>query len=108
MLLTANGIELHVEVHGDGDAEPVLLLHGWPDSAALWRHQVPALTEAGYRVIAPDLRGFGRSDRPDGVDSYTLANSVADVAAIMLHGRVRSVGPPSEIEAELSSAYLGG
>jgi pimeloyl-ACP methyl ester carboxylesterase len=83
MLLTANGIELHVEVHGDGDAEPVLLLHGWPDSAALWRHQVPALTEAGYRAITPDLRGFGRSDRPDSVDSYRLANSVADVAAVL-------------------------
>ena len=81
MRVTSNGVELHVEVHGQGD--PVLLLHGWPDDAGLWRHQVPALTEAGFLVIAPDLRGFGRSARPDGKDAYKLANSVADVAAIL-------------------------
>jgi pimeloyl-ACP methyl ester carboxylesterase len=81
MRVTSNGVELHVEVHGQGD--PVLLLHGWPDDAGLWRHQVPALTEAGFLVIAPDLRGFGRSGRPDGKDAYKLANSVADVAAIL-------------------------
>jgi pimeloyl-ACP methyl ester carboxylesterase len=61
----------------------VLLLHGWPDTAGLWRGQVPALTAAGYQVIAPDLRGFGRSGRPDDRDSYKLANSVADVAAVL-------------------------
>ena len=64
MRVTSNGVELHVEVHGDGD--PVLLLHGWPDDAGLWRNQVPALTGAGFRVITPDLRGFGRSARPAG------------------------------------------
>jgi pimeloyl-ACP methyl ester carboxylesterase len=57
----SNGVELHVEVHGDGD--PVLLLHGWPDDAGLWRHQVPALTAAGFLVIAPDLRGRAPSSR---------------------------------------------
>ena len=81
MLVTANGVELNVEVHGAGD--PVLMVHGWPDSAQLWRSQVPALTAAGYRVITPDLRGFGRSARPDGKASYKLANSVADMAAIL-------------------------
>jgi pimeloyl-ACP methyl ester carboxylesterase len=81
MLVTANGVELNVEVHGDGD--PVLLVHGWPDSAQLWRNQVPALTAAGYRVITPDLRGFGGSARPDDKASYQLANSVADMAAIL-------------------------
>jgi pimeloyl-ACP methyl ester carboxylesterase len=81
MLVTANGVELNVEVHGDGD--PVLLVHGWPDSAQLWRNQVPVLTAAGYRVITPDLRGFGHSARPDEVASYKLANSVADMAAIL-------------------------
>jgi pimeloyl-ACP methyl ester carboxylesterase len=83
MIVTANGVDLHVEVHGGEDGAPVLLLHGWPDSAELWRNQVPALTAAGFRVIAPDLRGFGRSGRPDGKDSYQLANSVADVAAVL-------------------------
>jgi pimeloyl-ACP methyl ester carboxylesterase len=81
MIVTANGVDLHVEVHGQG--EPVLLLHGWPDTAGLWRGQVPALTAAGFQVIAPDLRGFGRSGRPDARDSYKLANSVADVAAVL-------------------------
>jgi pimeloyl-ACP methyl ester carboxylesterase len=81
MRVTSSGVELHVEVHGDGD--PVLLLHGWPDDAGLWRHQVPALTAAGFRVITPDLRGFGRSDRPAETSAYQLANSVADVAAVL-------------------------
>jgi pimeloyl-ACP methyl ester carboxylesterase len=81
MRVTSNGVDLHVEVHGNGD--PVLLLHGWPDDAGLWRHQVPALTGAGFRVIAPDLRGFGRSARPDDTRAYRLANSVTDVAAVL-------------------------
>ncbi len=79
--LDVNGISLYVEVHGDG--VPVLLLHGWPDSARLWRHQIPVLAASGFRVITPDLRGFGRSARPDGVDAYRLRNIVADVGAIL-------------------------
>ena len=90
MRVTSNGVELHVEVHGDGD--PVLLLHGWPDDAGLWRHQVPALTGAGFRVITPDLRGFGRSARPAGKDAYALANSVADVAAVLDAAGVPAAG----------------
>ena len=73
-VIEANGISLYVEDHGDG--VPVLLLHGWPDSARLWRHQVPALTAAGYRVITPDMRGFGRSEHPAEVRSYGLRNVV--------------------------------
>ena len=80
-VVEANGITLYVEEHGDG--EPVLLLHGWPDSARLWRHQVPALTAGGYRVITPDLRGFGRSERPAEVRSYALRNVVGDVSALL-------------------------
>src|ERR1700744_2869909 len=90
MRVTANGIELHVEVHGDGD--PVLLLHGWPDDAGLWRHQVPALTAAGFRVITPDLRGFGRSGRPGDTSAYQLANSVADVAVVLDAAGVPAAG----------------
>jgi pimeloyl-ACP methyl ester carboxylesterase len=81
MIVTGSGVELYVEVHGAGD--PVLLLHGWPDDGELWRNQVPALAAAGFQVITPDLRGFGRSARPDGTGSYQLANSVADVAAVL-------------------------
>ena len=80
-MIEANGISLYVEEHGDG--EPVLLLHGWPDSARLWRHQVPVLAAGGYRVITPDLRGFGRSEQPAEVRSYGLRNVVGDVRALL-------------------------
>ena len=80
-VIEANGISLYVEEHGDG--VPVLLLHGWPDSARLWRHQVPVLAASGYRVITPDMRGFGRSERPAEVRSYGLRNVVGDVTALL-------------------------
>ena len=82
-LIEVNGISLYVEEHGEGDA--VLLLHGWPDSARLWRHQVPFLAAHGYRVITPDLRGFGRSERPTEVAGYRLRNVVADVSTLLDH-----------------------
>ena len=80
-MIEANGISLYVEEHGDG--VPVLLLHGWPDSARLWRHQVPVLAASGYRVITPDMRGFGRSEHPAEVRSYGLRNVVGDVSALL-------------------------
>jgi pimeloyl-ACP methyl ester carboxylesterase len=61
----------------------VLLLHGFPDSSKLWRNQIPALVEAGYRVIAPDLRGFGQSDKPLEVEAYAMQTLVTDVAGIL-------------------------
>jgi alpha/beta hydrolase fold len=60
-VLQVDGISLHIEDHGSG--RPVLLLHGWSDSAYLWRNQIPFLVVNGFHAIAPDLRGFGRSDR---------------------------------------------
>jgi pimeloyl-ACP methyl ester carboxylesterase len=80
-LLQVNGISLHVADNGDG--VPVVLLHGWPDSGYLWRHQVPYLVDHGFRVIVPDLRGFGQSERPTDVAAYALQNVVADVAGIL-------------------------
>jgi pimeloyl-ACP methyl ester carboxylesterase len=56
-VLQVNGISLHVEDLGSG--RPVLLLHGWPDSAYLWRNQIEFLVKNGFRAIAPDLRGLG-------------------------------------------------
>jgi pimeloyl-ACP methyl ester carboxylesterase len=61
----------------------VLLLHGFPDSSRVWRNQIPALVAAGFRVIAPDLRGFGESDRPEAVEDYRITRSLADVLAIL-------------------------
>jgi pimeloyl-ACP methyl ester carboxylesterase len=81
MIVTANGVELYVEEHGAGD--PVLLLHGFPDSCALWRNQVPALTASGYRCITPDLRGFGQSARPPEKDKYRLSVCAGDVATVL-------------------------
>ncbi|GAA1477380.1 alpha/beta hydrolase [Nocardioides aestuarii] len=77
---TADQTELHVDDSG-GDGRPVVLIHGWPLSAEAWADQVPALTDAGYRVVAYDRRGFGRSDKPAGGFEYdTLA---ADLKAVL-------------------------
>lgn len=83
--LNPNGVELRITDHGPGDGTPVLLVHGWPDSARLWRHQVPALTQAGYRVIAPDLRGFGESGKPAEVEAYRVRESVTDLIGVLDH-----------------------
>jgi pimeloyl-ACP methyl ester carboxylesterase len=77
------GVELEVFVDGPDTGTPVLLMHGWPDSHTLWRHQVVALTAAGYRTIAPDLRGFGASDMPTEVEAYKIAHSVVDMVAVL-------------------------
>ena len=75
--------ELTFAVQDEGEGPAVLLLHGFPDSHALWRNQVPALVDAGYRVIAPDLRGFGDSSKPIGVDEYGILSIAGDVVGIL-------------------------
>jgi len=77
----ANGLTFHMTDVGEGP--PVVLLHGFPDTSDLWRNQIAALVDAGYRCIAPDMRGRGRTDRPDSVADYSLTNMVADVTGIM-------------------------
>jgi pimeloyl-ACP methyl ester carboxylesterase len=77
------GVGVEVFLEGPDDGEPVLFMHGWPDSHSLWRHQVAALAAAGYRTIAPDLRGFGASDKPDDPRAYKVANVVADMLAVL-------------------------
>ena len=74
-----------IEFTDVGVGAPVLLLHGWPDSGRLWRHQVPALVDAGLRVIVPDLRGAGHSDAPDAVEAYSMRFLIADVLGLMDH-----------------------
>jgi pimeloyl-ACP methyl ester carboxylesterase len=76
-----DGVGIVYEVTGQG--RPVVLLHGWPDTGRLWRHQVPALADAGFQVIVPDLRGYGRSDKPQAVDAYAIPVLAADVRAIL-------------------------
>lgn len=77
----ASGVTLHVRQAGRGPA--VLLLHGFPDSSKLWLEVAPRLIAAGFRVIAPDLRGFGESDAPAAVGEYALGHVVADLRALL-------------------------
>ncbi|PRY39442.1 alpha/beta fold hydrolase [Umezawaea tangerina] len=79
--IETNGIRLHVVEAGEGPL--VLLLHGFPELWYSWRHQIPALAAAGYHVVAPDQRGFGRSDRPGSVDDYTMLHLVGDVVGLV-------------------------
>jgi pimeloyl-ACP methyl ester carboxylesterase len=79
--IAGDGVTL--AVFDEGAGPPVLLLHGFPDSSHVWRYQVPALVAAGMRVIAPDLRGFGESDKPESVRDYAITRSVADMVAVL-------------------------
>lgn len=75
--------DIELRVHVDGDGPTVLLLHGWPDTSALWDQVAPELVGAGYRVAVPDLRGCGLSDKPDDVELYRMHHLIGDVAAII-------------------------
>ncbi|NSL43330.1 alpha/beta hydrolase [Streptomyces sp. 8P21H-1] len=90
--VSVNGTRLHAVVGGSG--EPVLLLHGWPQTWRAWRYLMPTLAEHGYRVIAPDLRGIGASDRPlSGYDKDTQAEDMRELLAQLgIHGGVRIIG----------------
>ncbi|MDQ1413997.1 MAG: hypothetical protein QOE07_2585 [Acidimicrobiaceae bacterium] len=83
MRVDSDGIGIEFVVSGPDDGRPVVLLHGFPDTGRVWRHQVPALVDAGHRVIVPDQRGYGRSDHPDGVDAYNLLFLAGDVLAVL-------------------------
>ncbi len=85
MRVEVNGVGIEFDVWGEEGGRPVVLLHGFPDTAQLWRNQVPALVDAGFRVITPDLRGFGRSDRPQEVEAYSLLHASGDVLGLLDH-----------------------
>jgi len=76
-------VELEVDEQGDGPL--VILCHGFPELAYSWRHQIPALAAAGYRVVAPNQRGYGRSSRPDDIDAYNMVHLTDDVVGLMDH-----------------------
>lgn len=76
-----NGIELHVAEIGEGPL--VVLCHGFPESWYSWRHQLPALAEAGYRVVAPDQRGYGASSSPEAVEAYTVFHLTGDIVGLV-------------------------
>ena len=91
MSTISNGsVTLHVEDTG-GDGRPVVLVHGWPLSGASWSDQVPALTDAGYRVVTYDRRGFGESDKPGDASGYDYDTLTSDLDAVMTGLDLRDV-----------------
>ncbi|MEX2582339.1 MAG: alpha/beta hydrolase [Gemmatimonadota bacterium] len=79
--LPGDGVHLHVVRAGEGP--PVVLLHGFPENWTTWLHQIDALVDAGFSVLAPDLRGYGASDRPRERDAYRIERLAADVAGVI-------------------------
>ena len=77
----SNGIHLHFAEQGEGPL--VILCHGFPESWYSWRHQLPALSAAGFHAVAVDMRGYGQSDRPEAIDQYTLLHLVGDMVGLL-------------------------
>ena len=79
--IDTNSIRLRVALAGQGPL--VILIHGFPESWYSWRHQIPALADAGYRVAAPDLRGYGGSDKPLAIEAYSIKDMCADIGSLI-------------------------
>jgi len=90
--IETNGIRMHVAEKGAGPL--VVLCHGFPESWYSWRHQIDALAEAGFHVVAPDMRGYGQTDHPEAIDSYTLLHLVGDMV-----GLLDTLGAPTAVIA---------
>lgn len=82
-LVEVNGVRLRVVEAGPADGPLVILAHGFPELAYSWRHQIPALAAAGYRVLAPDQRGYGGSSRPEPVEAYDIAALTSDLVGLI-------------------------
>src|SRR5450755_1327373 len=80
-IIESNGIRLNIAEQGSGPL--VLLCHGFPESWYSWRHQLAALAAAGFRAIAPDMRGYGKSDAPEAIDQYTIFHLVGDLVGLL-------------------------
>lgn len=80
-IVDTNGIRMHIAEQGTGPL--VVLCHGFPESWYSWRHQLQALADAGFRAIAPDMRGYGQTDRPPAIESYTLLHLVGDMVGLL-------------------------
>jgi pimeloyl-ACP methyl ester carboxylesterase len=83
VFVDVGGLRMHAAVAGPEDGPAVLLCHGFPESWYSWRHQLQALGDAGYRVIAPDQRGYGQTDAPDAVEAYTQLHLVGDLVGLL-------------------------
>ena len=79
--IQTNGITMHIAEAGEGPL--VILLHGFPELWYSWRHQLPVLAAVGYHAVAPDVRGYGQTDAPQAVESYSLLNMTADIVGLL-------------------------
>jgi pimeloyl-ACP methyl ester carboxylesterase len=84
-LVPVDGFQIAAYPHGDADATPIIMIHGWPELAYSWATTVPALTNAGYRAIPYDKLGYGRSDAPRGLEHYKIEQLVGHVEALLDH-----------------------
>jgi pimeloyl-ACP methyl ester carboxylesterase len=82
-VIETNGVQLHTVEAGEPGAPVVVLAHGFPELAYSWRHQIPALAAAGYHVLAPDQRGYGRTTRPADIAAYNVADLSADLIGLL-------------------------
>jgi pimeloyl-ACP methyl ester carboxylesterase len=82
-MVQANGLRFGTSADGPVDGELVILLHGFPEGAEMWLRQIGALAKAGCLAVAPDLRGYGKTDAPEGVEAYALDHLVEDVAGLI-------------------------
>ena len=80
-LIETNGIRLNIVEQGQGPM--VLMCHGFPESWYSWRHQIAALAAAGFHAVAPDMRGYGKSDRPEAIDQYTIFHLIGDLIGLL-------------------------
>jgi hypothetical protein len=93
-------VRLHYVEAGEGPL--VLLLHGFPQFWYQWRHQIPALVEAGFRVVAPDMRGYNLSDKPLGVRAYRVELLARDVERLILACGGKGTSSPTGVAPEFS------
>ena len=80
-MVETNGIRMHLAEEGEGPL--VVLCHGFPESWYSWRYRPRALADAGFRAVAPDMRGYGKTDRPEEIDKYTLLHLVGDMVGLL-------------------------
>jgi pimeloyl-ACP methyl ester carboxylesterase len=82
-MIKTNGIDMAVYEAGPKSGTPIVLCHGFPELAYSWRHQLPALAAAGYRVLAPDQRGYGRTSRPEKITDYDITHLTGDLTGML-------------------------
>src|ERR1700748_852634 len=88
-LAQTNGIRMgYYDAGAKSHQPPMVLCHGWPELAFSWRHQIKALSEAGIRVIAPDQRGYGATDRPEPVEDYDMEHLTGDLVGLLDHLKI--------------------